>query len=319
MRKSVEGATFLAMATAVAVVSGGMAFALGTSGPSRATELIAQARSGQTIVLPAGTTGTLTIANRRFDPAIRINASAATLSGIVIRTSSGIIIDRGTVVGPGGRSYGIQIDRSQRIGITNMTLTGAHRAIVLNKSQDITLTGNLMRGIISDGIDVAQSQRVLVQNNECRDFNPTPAVYSADGKTIIRDGDHADCIQGWSRPDFAATSDVRIIGNRVNGNMQGVFFGNHVRNGVDDGGFDRITISNNVVVGGSPHGISLYSARDSSVTNNRISTMAGARLERPPFNSVTSTLRIVDPTRVSACGNSVVNAPRGTPGLTACR
>ena len=319
MRKSVQGTAFFGFALVAALVSGGMAVALTAAAPSRATELIAQARPGQTVVLPAGTGGTLTISNRVFSPAIHINAAAATLDAIIIRSSSGIIIDRGTIVGSGVQSRGVMIDRSNNITVSNMRISGAHDGVVLNKSDDIRVIGNVFDGVQSDGIDIAQSHRVLVQNNECRNFHPTPPVYSATG-TLITDGDHPDCIQSWSHADLPPTSDIQIIGNRMNGLFQGIFFGNNVVNGISEGGFDRVTISNNVIVGGFPNALYLDTARDSGIMNNRISTVPGARLPIPPrFWPVNAELRVYFPTRLTACGNSVANAAPGTVGLQACR
>jgi hypothetical protein len=75
---------------------------------------------------------------------------------------------------------------------------------------------------------VAQGWRGRIEGNVCDAFRPL-------------NGEHPDCVQLWSRPDAAPTSDIVIRGNRAYGPTQGFSGFNHVRNGVDDGGFDRIT------------------------------------------------------------------------------
>ena len=280
-------------------------------------QMIAAARPGDSIVLPASTGGSLLITNRNFSPAIRIDANAATLNEIVIRNSSGIRIDRGRIVGRGGRSYGVNIVASRDIRIANMTITGAHRGIVIGRSQGILVSGNTLTGLISDGINIALSSNVRVERNSCSNFSPAPNVFTEGGDRVA-DGDHPDCIQAWSRPDSAPVSDVVITGNRMSGRMQGIFFGNHVRGGVDDGGFDRITIEDNVVTASSSHGITLTDARSSVVRRNVISTVPGAVSTRPPYNPLKATLRIVRPTNVEACGNQVADQAEGF-GLQPCR
>jgi hypothetical protein len=89
-------------------------------------------------------------------------------------------------------------------------------------------------------------------------------------------GEHPDCVQLWSRPDAPPTSDIVIRFNRAYGPTQGFSGFNHVRNGVDDGGFDRITIEGNAVDGAFPQAISLMSGRDSAVRNNRVATYPDA-------------------------------------------
>jgi hypothetical protein len=283
-----------------------------------ASQIVAKAKSGNKIILPPLVNGeTLNITNRKFSPAIKIDVSQISLEGIVIRNSSGIILNGGKINGPGGRSYGINVVGSNNVRIQRMSISGAHRGIVISKSQDVAVEGNLLTGLIAEGVNIAQSHRVLISGNTCSDFNPTMGSWSADGKRI-EDGDHPDCIQAWSRPDSAPTSDVRVVNNEMQGFMQGIFFGNHVRDGVDDGGFDRIEISNNRVHISLPNGISLYSARNSKVVNNKISTVPGARSQRPPHNPVKASLRVIDTVATEACGNTVEGVTKAQFGTEAC-
>ncbi len=315
MRVQMTGMAIAVAAAIVAVALCGVALAWQPAGASSAQAMVDAARSGQTITLPAGDHGALTITSRRFAQPVRINAAGARFSSIVVRGSQGIYIAGGTVIGPGGRSYGVHIDRSNNVRITDMSITGAHRGIVIGRSTDVQTVGNQLVGLLAEGINVAQSQRILVARNACRNFNPIPATYRPDG-SLLRDGDHPDCIQAWSRPDAPPTSDVRVIGNTADGYMQGVFFGNHVRDGVDDGGFDRIVIRDNIVRVSMSNGIMLGSARNSEVVGNQVLTIPGSMSARDRTRPIRANLSISNPTNVRACGNrvdAVPNAPAALP------
>ena len=143
-------------------------------------------------------TGVLTIRRKTFDPSITIDAGATTLTGIVLDQADGVTIKGGTIIGPGGRSYGVSIRSSANIRIADMQITGAHRGVVVNESRNIALTGLNLVGLISDGINIALSRKVLVEGNRCRNFRPNIATYDANGKRI-RDGDHPDCIQAGEK------------------------------------------------------------------------------------------------------------------------
>lgn len=318
MRTQMTGIAVAVAGATVAIALGGVALALQSGSTSSVAQaMVLAARPGQTITLPAGDHGALVLSNLRFDQPIRINASAARFSSIVIRSSRGITIDGGTVIGPGGRSYGVHVDRSTGISINGMAITGAHRGMVIARSVNVQAVGNQFVGLLSEGVNIAQSQRILIERNVCRNFNPIQPTYNADG-SLLRDGDHPDCIQGWSRPDAPPTSDVRIIGNRAEGYMQGVFFGNHVRDGVDDGGFDRITIRDNIVRVSMPNGISLSAARNSEVINNQVLTIPGSMSVRDPNRSIRANLNIRNGVNVRACGNRVDAVPTAI-GQQPCR
>lgn len=287
--------------------TGAIAASSVTASPATLDARLRQAHDGEVITLAPGDYGLVTVPQRSHAKPVVLDAAKATFSGIVIRKADGIAIRGGTVVAPGGKSYGIAIDRASHVTIDGMKITGAHRGVVVNMSSDIALTNNQLTGLISDGIDIALSRRMVVSGNSCRDFNPIWAVYDAAGKRL-RDGDHPDCIQAWSRPTAPPSADIVVTGNDIEVTGQGIFFGNHVRNGVDDGGFDRIRIENNKVRVGLPRGITLGNGRDSVVRNNDVSTIPGSVLPnngRPVHANieVTGTGNLV-------CGNRVPAVPR---------
>lgn len=277
---------------------------------------IENAKPGSVIIWPAGDGQTLTIVGKRFDPAITIDGSKASFSAISIRDSSGIHIKGGTVIGQGRPSVGVRIQYSSRVTIEGMTVTGAHTGIIAGGSEDVIIKNNQLVGLISDGIQIPLSRRVLIEGNSCADFSPAPKVYDAAGK-IVTDGDHADCIQSWSRPKMSPVADIKIINNRMEGQMQGIFLGNKIRNGVDDGGYDRILIEGNRVRVARWHGISVDSARGVTVRNNHISTIPGSFMSTPPYQRISARLAIKGSSDVIACEN-IVETKTNSFGLEKC-
>lgn len=89
-------------------------------------------------------------------------------------------------------------------------------------------------------------------------------------------GAHPDAIQGWSRPTSAPAADIVIEDNLIEGECQGIGLFNHVRAGVDDGGFDRVAIRRNRIFVGRPMGIAVLDARGLDLADNWISTLEGA-------------------------------------------
>lgn len=109
-----------------------------------------------------------------------------------------------------------------------------------------------------------------------------------------------------------------VENNDIDGVMQGVFFGNHVRNGVDDGGFDRVIIRNNRVRVDHPNGIVLANGRNSVVTGNHVSTLPGAVNPRRPGARVRTMIRVGGGTNNQVCENIASDFP-GSPFTFPCR
>lgn len=276
--------------------------------PDTLGKILAEAKGGDTIVLAPGEYAGVRFGKREFQPRLVIDAREARLSdwwfrgvsGVELRggvyrlppmvisprngrkdygrslridSSRNVRVTQGRFVGPSatgentlpyGEGYGIFMVGGSDIEITGNVLAGYKSGIVLTRVDGFKLRENTFTEMRSDGMQVAESRNGLIEANTC------------DG-TRIREGEHPDCIQMWSRPTSPPTADMVIRGNRIFGSTQGIGMFNHVRNGVDDGGFDRITIEDNEIEVGYPNAISLKSGRDSIVRNNRVRTLKGAK------------------------------------------
>jgi hypothetical protein len=315
----------IALLAAVAV---GTPLAAGTinADPRTLTQVFARAKAGDTILLAAGEYAGVRLAGRRFAPALTLDSSKARFVGLELRNVEGLSIKGGQYLlpaavihprtgqpvfgsairmdgvrdvsvhaprlqGPGGdtadapfgEGYGVFIVGSAKITVEDGAFSGFKTGLVLGRIEGFRLVRNRFAHMRSDGIQVAESRQGLIESNVC-------------GETRIRDQEHPDCIQLWSRPTSPPTADITIRGNRANGKMQGIFMGNHVRNGVDDGGFDRILIEGNDLTVAFPNGIALHSGRESVVRNNKVVTYPGAR-----WRAGISLLK----GSVERCGNSV--------------
>lgn len=311
--------------------------ATGPITPDNLMRALDHAKGGETLVLGAGDYRDISLEHRHFSPALVIDAHAATIHALQMRDVSGLRILGGAFrlgvpkinaetgeprypptingekvndieirdiqsEGPGhvepngdkvyGEGAGVKINVGSKISVVNGDFKGFKVGIVLSEVDDFHLDGNTFSIMRSDGIDVALSHKGLIENNHC-------------ASTMIRDKEHPDCIQAWSRPNVAPTSDLLIRKNKVSGGTQGISLFNHTRQGVNDGGFDRITIEDNDLTVGYPDGISIAEGRSSVVRNNRVRTSPGARW-RASINLTGD---------VKRCGN-VVEPGAGKPGNT---
>jgi nitrous oxidase accessory protein NosD len=308
--------------------------------PNSLAKVFASAKGGDVIVLAPGDYKGVQLAGRTFSPALTLDAAKARIIGLEVRNLEGLVISGGVfqsaapgvhprtgqavfrpavridnardvavrsirAIGPGGtqdgdpfgEGTGISILRSGKVEVIGGQFRGFRGGVVLSKVDGFRLMGNQFTHMRSDGIQVGEGRNGLIEGNSC-------------AETRIRDQEHPDCIQMWSRPTSLPTADVIIRGNKAVGKMQGIGLFNHVRNGVDDGGFDRIVIEDNDLTVAYPHGIALYASRDSVVRNNRVKTMAGARW--------IANINIKGETRVTRCGN-LVAAGAGRAGSTDAR
>jgi hypothetical protein len=307
--------------------------------PTNVAVILASARDGDTVILAKGVYKQLRMPKRVFAKPLVIDASAATIEGLSGKDVDGIEIRGGafhlppafvspkngklayphglrldavknvrlvgiTMTGPGampdapegtfGEGTGVLIAQSEGIEIADSRFTGLKNGVVLSRVSGFRLLRNTFEAQRSDGIAIGEGRSGLIEGNECRG-------------TRMRDKEHPDCIQLFSRPTSPPTADIVIRKNRAIGATQGIGMANHTRNGVNDGGFDRILIEENDLNVAFPNGIGLTDARDSIVRNNRVQTFPGA-----PYIARISIRGDGD---VKRCGN-VVKAGAGKSGET---
>lgn len=258
--------------------------ATGTATPATLQSMLNSARAGDTITLAAGDYAPVRVDSKKWSPAVTIEAGAARMTQVALNDVSGVIWRGGTFDGKDTVRTAWSAGKSDHITVDGLKFSHYLRnGVVINESSDIRLVNNLISESGSDGFDIALSRRIVIDHNECRDATPTP-------------GAHPDCIQLWSRPNAPPVADVTITNNTISGDTQGITGFNHVRGGVDDGGFDRIRVEDNHVTVKYWHGITFYNCRSCIARRNRVDTMPNGRIK--------AWIKFIA-SDVEACGNVV--------------
>jgi hypothetical protein len=242
---------------------------------------------GDTIRL-SGKFGGIALQNKTFARTVTIDATRATFTDTLkFQAVNGVRVIGGTFDARGGKTYynraivvyessNISFDKTTVIGraidsevgisfsnvtggkVTNGNFTNVGVGVGATASRSITVTGNKVIGSTSDGYDLFDVHSAVVNNNSCSGGSP-------------RAGAHPDCVQLGSTKGLAVTSDIKIIDNIATGPTQGftAFLGSAT-------GYERITVSGNIINGTYPQGIACYSCVDSFITGNFLSAQPGA-------------------------------------------
>ncbi|UAJ09376.1 right-handed parallel beta-helix repeat-containing protein [Glacieibacterium megasporae] len=277
-----------------------LALALLAATPTTLSGVLAAAKPGDVIKLVPGNYPLITIKARSWAPAITIDASGSNVVGVAIVGSTGVSWVggdmAGTVVAAGvAGGYGFTANASS----ANISVSGVHfsdfrTGVGYNLVNGGKIAGNWFTRMSADGIDVALARNIVIDRNACTEFKPGPAA-------------HPDCIQLWSRPNVAPVADITITNNSAVGEMQGISLFNHVRDGVDDGGFDRVTIRGNTVLNTFGNGLAVYDCRGCTVRDNDVNSLP---------NYWHRAQLIVKGGSVMQCGNRVPMTGQGTPACT---
>ncbi|WP_185965001.1 right-handed parallel beta-helix repeat-containing protein [Glacieibacterium frigidum] len=265
----------------------GIAAALVTATPATLNRDLAAARGGDVVRLAPGKYSDLVVQNKRWSPAVTIDAREADVTTVKIYSSDGIKLVGGVLRPlPSGPLWqpAVLVMKSQNIDFQDSIFAGTERSgrgLMVRESTNVSVSGatfqylhtgvqfldstgggvsqsrfKLMR---SDGINIAASHKITVDRIECSDFAPV-------------EPDHPDCVQLWSIKGKPPTSDIVIKDSKAIGAMQG-FTGFNP----NDGGYDRITVTGNLVRSSYPQGIALYKARDSLISGNEVDTLPGSK------------------------------------------
>ncbi|MEM1343557.1 MAG: right-handed parallel beta-helix repeat-containing protein [Pseudomonadota bacterium] len=165
-----------------------------------------------------------------------------------------------------GTGYAIVANGLAGLRIEGSEFFDFHRAAVIGGSQDVVVRGNKLHSMRSDGINLGQVQRALVEGNHIHDFRTAPGS-----------SDHPDMIQVWTNGSSKPSEDITIRSNILDvgggAETQSIF----MRNDMVDRGkagrelfYRRITIENNLIRNGHLHGITLGEGIGTVVRNNTI-------------------------------------------------
>jgi len=185
-----------------------------------------------------------------------------------VKASSDIHFDHISLHGsldddPSNDASGLQVMGSTNVTITNSDFTQLARGMAISTSTDVTVENNYIHDIRSDGMDFAQVGNVRILHNILKDFSPAT-------------GDHPDAIQFWTQGTTAPSHDILISGNLImrgdgTGGAQGIFMGDELGNMH----FERVTVSDNLLLGTGLNALRINGATNLTLSNNDLVTFAG--------------------------------------------
>lgn len=165
-----------------------------------------------------------------------------------------------------GYAVGLGVNDSQGVRLENNQFFNFHRGMTIYYSSEVTIAGNDIYAMRSDGINFAQVSKVRIEGNHIHDF-----------ATSSKSGDHADMIQFWTKRTKAPSRDIVIRNNVLNSGQgqytQSIFMRNEE---VDQGRAGRamfyrnITIENNVIINAHLHGITVGETDGLAIRNNTV-------------------------------------------------
>lgn len=125
---------------------------------------------------------------------------------------------------------------------------------------DISIDGNSFHDLRSDGVMCAGTSNIRVVGNAFTDFFPA-------------DGDHPDAIQFLTRGTTGKAHDIVVTGNLIvrgaGGIVQGVFITDQILTG-----YERVTVTDNVVLGGMYNGIMISNVTGAVLASNHVAGYA---------------------------------------------
>lgn len=253
--------------------------------PASFSAVLASAAGGDTIILAPGRYD-MTIKNASHRSIVTITGPGAVLTGLTVHRSRGLRFEKldfysapdgprnpfvvrssedihfkninhhGSMdADPRNDQAGLMIRDSSNVTVVNSEYQQLFIAISHLNSRDLTISGNSFHDLQMDGVRGGGSDRVVVSDNHFTDFYPKP-------------GDHPDAIQFWGANTTTSASDITVAGNTIlrgkGDPMQGVF----IRDGSGERPFKNVVISDNLIVGGMYHGISVDNAVGVRVERN---------------------------------------------------
>jgi len=186
-----------------------------------------------------------------------IAANGAYAKGIAIYGGFNIYFDNVTINGSANGlvdQFGIAANGTHNLQVTHSKFNGLYSGIAAGALTGGFLAANTFVGSTSDGIDISDSHGTTAAGNKCSGGHPGP-------------GAHPDCIQLWSVAGHALESDITVTGNSAYGPTQGF---------TDFDAGLRIKFTKNTVESSYIAGVACYDCIDSIITNNVLSTLAGA-------------------------------------------
>jgi Ca2+-binding RTX toxin-like protein len=200
--------------------------------------------------------------------------------------------------------YGLTVKGSADISLLGNTFERFMRASVFGTTEKITIQGNEIKGVRSDGLVFSTVHDVLIKGNHIHDFIGDP-----------ESGDHRDMIQFVTYGTTEPSSDVTISENFFDSGRgtptQSIFFGNEAVENQYAGNemfYKNIVIGGNVIYNGQTNGIAIVDADGVDINHNTI--LHNADNGYPTYDNVPA-LHISDGSIGVSVTNNILNDSGG--------
>jgi hypothetical protein len=165
-----------------------------------------------------------------------------------------------------GWAYGLSVRDCSDITIENNEIFGFLTGLIVSQTDTVDVIGNDVHSMRRDGMNFAEVNNVTISDNYIHDFNSNLAT-----------GDHPDMIQFWTNGTDSPSTNI-VIDNNVLDIGDGTWAQSiFMRNEVVDMGlageemyYQDVTITNNVIVNGHSHGITVGETDGLVISNNTV-------------------------------------------------
>ena len=232
--------------------------------------------------------------------------------GVTIRNS---VFDGDVASGMGGADDGFATGQGlaiwgQDLTVENNEFREFWTALGVG-GKDVTVRGNDIHSIRSDGMRVVNVQGVVIEDNHIHDF-----------KGSYASGDHRDMIQFWTTNLKTPNTDIVIRGNRLDigegSEAQSIFMRNEAvdsQNGGDAMFYRNVLIEQNVITNAHLHGISVGETHGLTIRDNTVLQRTGDREFDKGDGVRIPTINVAkDSTGVVITGNISGNSPTAQTG-----
>jgi parallel beta-helix repeat protein len=231
----------------------------------------------------------------------------------VVRVAKSTDIDFSNSVFSGGNNMqnagliGLYVDGSSGVEVTDSEFTNTTRGAIFSNSEDLTVQGNTLHNLQSDGFNFVGVKDVLIDQNKFTDFYPL-------------EGDHADYIQFWLAGARQGSENVIISNNFMaqseGDRVQGIFITD-----TNEHTNTNFTIENNLVYQSGYHGITVAGIDGLVLKNNTVISSDNSRdtwikvsdaIDANISNNISNKFLLDDQNSLNVAENSLVN--RGSAG-----
>jgi Ca2+-binding RTX toxin-like protein len=195
-----------------------------------------------------------------------------------------------------GYGKGLVVTDTTGLVVENNVFFSFHRGMTVNGSSGVTVVGNEMYDMRSDGMNFAEVSDVLIEDNYLHDFRASRTS-----------ADHCDMIQFWTNGTDEPSENIVIRGNRLDiGDgtyTQSIFMGNdQVVLGLagEEMFYQNVLIEDNVIVNGHCWGIAVGQTNGLVIQNNTVLHSDGAAedgldssVETPRINVASDSTNVV--------------------------